>query len=929
MPFGDDKNKELLTGIGLTGAGVFGTGTSIAADSFINKNRKMMSDWDARTKELWNTKPFKSSITGDWLQVSPEMADKLLDNYVDTAHALSSQKVGPWRAGNIVGSIRTLPAKLRNILGAQIPNIDGTELHYDMFSDPNANKGALKAHMLDIAKDYEFFDGNQKAKMKKDLAALPKDIRNLIEKDPRSITEKYKVLSDMPDKAGVSYLEKYVLGKGVEPGVAKLVGGGILGKINPKTGAITEEVIHPGYAKNYTGIIKPKLKLLSALNKARLGAGLVGTGVGLFGLGKTLHDMNSSPLDFLNKSASYNLDDETLAKLLGGGALTGIAGTGGAKKLQQFLHDLKAAPNLNVGFNYGELEGIGDGHKAPAKHIRQVLERYIESLPDGHELKGTVLKDADGNILKNELGFAKRQGGVQFIDMANRNHGVAPGVANDFNIIYNTGLGAAIPLPWHEVGNTSYGEHNARALKGKAQSIRNYVTDTPKYAEHIPGIPVPDFGAAVGPQYAPDLNNIPFAPAGQARGHGYHGAEAKTLGYGAVPESAVKIHNLTPFYNGSFVNLAPEIAGTPFISPDALDSMNKYVTKEQKLNRLQEIVNSTDDAAIKGKLQRFIDAAKAGKRIVTVAGSGRGDYVAGKTAHLLDSINRKGLDNVEVVPLAGKYTGAEGLTNAERAKLVNAIERMDSGKNRVNAFGRLDNEAYTLLQQISDINLASTGQMALSESANAGNLQYFADDWRDMPGEQFENMKKYQTNFWSDALGANTPEERARLAEVFSKSTPQLQAWNGGSIKQLPKTHEDTFKTFTHYGDTNAPVREGVADILRGIGISDDTIKMSPHKFDMDPVVDLLLEENRGKFNELSAKAFDAAAKNRALAGDAHKALAEEMVGTLKKNVRKQKIKALPGVLGNALGTGLGVYGMVDGVRNMLKPTNFNFNLNL
>lgn len=53
------------------------------------------------------------------------------------------------------------------------------------------------------------------------------------------------------------------------------------------------------------------------------------------------------------------------------------------------------------------------------------------------------------------------------------------------------------------------------------------------------------------------------------------------------------------------------------------------------------------------------------------------------------------------------------------------------------------------------------------------------------------------------------------------------------------------------------------------------------------------------------------------------------MVNTLKANVRKQRIKALPGAAGGALGTGVGLYGMFDGVKRIADPSNYKFNLSL
>ena len=936
----EPDTSDLLLNAGLVAGGGLSLGGSAAIDQFLSNNIKKLNTWENRTKELWSAAPYKSRITGKYLQVSPELADKLLDTYVNSANHLASRSVGPFKLGNIIGEARLLPETIKNLFGTGA-NIEGDRQHYRMFSDPAADKGKLKAHMLDVAKETDFIDGTYRHSMRQAYNALPETTRATIT-DSSSIADKYKNFIKNKDKAGIDYLENFILGSSdLHPGAARLVGGGIIGKIDPSTGKLSQEVLHSGFAKNYMHNLKKPLRIIRGGNKFAAGAKGATMLLGLFGLGKYTGSAlaSSTPKNTILKEASVKEDNDALlnqllgmAELSGAGGFTAISGDMLANKIKDLLEARKKAPNLNVGFNYGHLPEIGDGHKAPSAHIRQILERYIAGLPDGHELKGEIIRDANGKPVLNEYGFAKRKGGVQFNDLVLRTGGISPEHAKDYNIIYDTGLGAAVPgqhIDQENLGikgtTKKYGFDNAKKLKGDVGTIKRYVTDTPGMYT-VGNIDLPNYGAAVsGPGFSEDVNIF----GNKLRGHGFGiFTPQEVIGYGKIRDN-VKARSFFPFIPGEIKNIAPDVVGTPFINPGTLDNMNKYTTREQKLGRLSELIdNWTGDADTKIKLSKIRDAIKNGKRIVTIAGSGRGDYVGNRTAHIIDSLDRLGVDNVEVVPLMGGYTGAKNLSATDRANLISSLEGADK-KGRITAFGRLNNEPYTLLQQLSDINMATTGQMGVSESASAGNLQFIPETWNDAGPELHKKIKEYQTRAWTDILtekGKKPAPKGVNYSDIFDASTPELSAWNGSTLANFPEDHPDVFKRLKMY---DGGLRSGVADFLRNWGISDDTLKYHNQRIDTDPIAELLMDKNKGQLEELSRKAFDAAKANRDRLPAAHRALAEDMVNTLKANVRKQRIKALPGAVGGALGTGIGLYGMFDGIKRIADPSNYKFNLSL
>jgi hypothetical protein len=923
MPFEDDKNKELLTSLGLTLAGGVGTGVSAGLESWLTDKINLLDDWDKKTEALREFKPYKSELTGNWLQTSPEMADKLLDNYVINAKELATTKMGPWRAGNVVGNIRLLPFHWEKLTkGTTTDRLPGLVEHYKLFSDPNSTKEMLKTHMIDTTRTTDLLDQSYVDEMREAFQALPEDIKKIIDNPTTGIADKYKALADTKHAGGISYLEDYVLGRGTHPGTAKVVGGGIIGKVDD-AGKVTQEVLHPGYSRNYTYFINPKFKLLRTLNRLKLGGGAALTGIGLFGLGKQLADSG------LLKTASLkDIDWEQVggsAEAAAGGALTSLGAFKTSEKLKQLLDDLHADPNMNVGFSYGAYKGVGDGHKTPANNIRQILEKYVDSLPDGHELKGTALLDDAGNPILNELGFKKRKGGIQFLDLGNFEHGIGPGVGKDLNMLYNTGMGIAVPNFMWSVGHPLYGNPTAEKNKKMVQSLRNYMTDTP-YTVKFGPLDVPSFGAAVV---------TPKSGIFGLNGHGYDISDVATLGYGNIPEGHQLAHKLLPVFGGRLINIAPDISGTPLINPATLNRMNDAPTRESAIEAFDALVKKKKAAGQDvSALQDILDSVKRGDRLITLAGAGRGDYGAGKTSHMLAALDRVGADNVKVVSMLGSYTGAD-LPQEVRDEMVNKIKGMDGpDSKRLTVFGRLDNDLYTTLQRMSHANVGATGQMGISEMANAGNLQYIPEKWQDMKRKNdFDvqglmqsppEMRRWLNNKWADLAGITDPAQREKFIKNFDNLHPVLDFWNKGSKERMPKDLPDVFKT---YGAYEGELWPEVRKYLKNIGLSDATIDMNPQRFDMTDIAKLMLPENAEELSRLTTLAESAAAKNRDLIPQAQKALIDDMVSTVQKNVRRQKFKALPGLAGGALGTGLGIFGMVDGIKRTAEAAKPKFNI--
>lgn len=925
MPLDANDRDELLKNLTLTGLGGAGAATSKMLDSWFTDKINLMDDWDKQTEALRDLKPYKSKLTDKWLQTSPEMADKLLDTYVTNAHSLATTKIGPWHAGNVVGNVRLIPFHLEKLTkGTTTDKLPGLVEHYKLFSDPASTKEMLKTHMIDTTRTTDLLDGSYVTQMRESFESLPENIKKIIDNPKTGIVEKYKELEAAGDMGGINYLEDYVLGHGTNPGTAKVVGGGIVGKIDD-AGKVTQEVLHPGYSRNYTFFVNPKLKLLRNLNRLKLGGNAAVAGLGLFGLGKQLFGEDS-----LLKSAAIgdNIDWEQaggVAETAGGGALAAASAFKINDKVKQLLADLKAEPNMNVGFSYGAYKGVGDGHKTPANNIRKILEKYVDSLPDGHELKGTPLLDDAGNPILNELGFKKRKGGIQFLDLGNFDHGIGPGVGKDLNMLYNTGMGIAVPNFMWSVGHPQYGNPTVEKNKKMLQSLRNYMTDTP-YSIKLGPVDVPSFGAAVV---------TPKHGIFGLNGHGYDISDVATLGYGNIPKGHQIAHKLLPVFGGRLINIAPEVNGTPLINPDVLDRMNATPTRENAIDAFEALLKKKKAAGQDvSAFQDILDSVKRGDRLITLAGAGRGDYGAGKTAHMLAALDRVGANNVKVVSMLGSYTGAN-LPKETRDNMIDNIKVMDGpDSKRLTVFGRLDNDLYTALQRMSHANLGATGQMGISEMANAGNLQFIPEKWQDMKRknnfdiqglmQSAPEMREWLNNKWADLANIKDPAQRAKFIKNFDNLHPVLDFWNKGSMELMPKDFSDVFKT---YGAYEGELWPEVRKYLKNIGLSDATIDMNPQRFDMTEIAKLMLPENAEELSRLTSLAESAAAKNREIIPQAQQALIDDMVNTVQKNVRKQKFKALPGLAGGALGAGLGLFGIVDGIKRTTEAAKPKFNI--
>lgn len=900
MPFIDDNISNSL--LGLVGTGRAAYGLQLIKD--VNNGLKHMDEWTSRAHEAGrNRKPFLSD-SGKMLKMSPEEADRLVSIYTEGARKAAQMPLGGVPAGELVGKARMLSPmmslKLMSLTGnkdaGRIAELTGQQAgwrqHYAMFSNSKGPLNELNNHMLMKTFLQDRTDLDQKA-MNEARAAfdnLNGSAKAVMENHDLSIANKFKALKRQGDKAGLNFLEKYIVGLegDLGPSAVEYINGGITG--NPKN-----PVARAGLADAYKTGTKLPARALKYVGAANLGIGGSMAGWSLYRMLKPFFGGG-----MFKESAAKQPNDEDMyraAQLSLSGMTTGAGGLTEYEAIKKLLAAMKKKDKYNVGFTYVKHPGTGNGHAAPAANIRKILERGMEDLPADHPLKGKV----------------------NMYDVPNLVEGMGADIMRDYDVMYNTGLGA-IP-GGGEVAPSAHNEHdiarkNAMNMAGKVKFLKNYQTDTmPSYPVGFGKLSV-DVGVPINAAIQPSAN------AEMARNNVerqlnhlrnlFPTADVETMAYGRIPTITKLVHNLTPVLPGTLVNYMPDGVGTPFINQDILASFDKNSTREDLLKELEEAAGKMKTGGdmtperlsdVQGKIKRIVEDARNGNKIVSIAGSGRGDYVINRAAHLLDSADRLGLKGVTAVPLFAGYGGMD-LTQDEVSHIIKKIEGADK---RIVGMGNLPGDVYNLLQRISDANMVSTGQMAVSEAANSGNLQYIPRSWNDS-GEV--TSKSWVKNVIHDLLGDKRPDLTVKALESKLPEV-NLDVWNRGTLQTFADDLPSVFKRMESYDGT---LRPGVVEKLKSYGLSDNTIGSINQKFDTDPLVNLLKDNDQ--LANAKKLAMEGAANNRLKVHDAQKMLFDRFTDTLKDSTSfKANLPArLPGLLGGLGMLGLGGYGVYDAI---------------
>ena len=366
-------------------------------------------------------------------------------------------------------------------------------------------------------------------------------------------------------------------------------------------------------------------------------------------------------------------------------------------------------PNRRVGVTYGEMTG-----------------RYgVGDIGAGHKSPGLAIEQ----LLKQRIAQDPRY--VDFTTTRiprNRAGLVHPNRAGLYNTIVDTGL-----------GNSSPGSFDgAMHAQGHANPTGvSSFTHMPVLTDMVAG----DRSHRMGPAVA-----------------GRGDRNAKMLGYGETFAPAAE-------RAGILRHETLSSGLTPAVDQDALDILQSPLDREQLLNSLG--TQFKDDPRITGA----IAAVRKGKRLVTISGSGRGDYVASRARDLAQALKRHGIDDVTI---------AAQMAGAHSDPVMKDLLRDHP---EIAMLPKMNRKDFVNLQRASDIHWGSSGTSSLAESLMQKTPLALPSDW---------GYREWYRNGGGRSINEGTPADA--LAKMMSEKgvTPYhgqvpVAIWNRGNVQYAHK----------------------------------------------------------------------------------------------------------------------------------------------
>ena len=307
----------------------------------------------------------------------------------------------------------------------------------------------------------------------------------------------------------------------------------------------------------------------------------------------------------------------------------------------------------------------------------------------------------------------KRFKNINIERLARDEHGIFRGPYKKYNTIIDTGLGKNID--WHTPDiNQTIITHGYQLPKNTKQySELKYMTDLPK----------PGTGAG-----------------GSTLQRG-----KKILAYGG--EDTAK-------HLKDDLGMKPIIVGkglTPAIPKSIVEGNLRGVTREATIKELSQFTD---------KPLKF----NPNKKLITIAGAGRGDYVGIRAKEIDDILTARNLHHkYDVVALqAGAYGDDLNKKLLKNTKVVSV--------------GKLPRQLYNDIQGVSDVNWGATGTSGLTEALMHKNVQAIPEEWG------FQGKWDDKEHFTSGSIA-----ERQNKAYGKSVRHVQVDQWNAGNIDYARK----------------------------------------------------------------------------------------------------------------------------------------------
>ena len=371
--------------------------------------------------------------------------------------------------------------------------------------------------------------------------------------------------------------------------------------------------------------------------------------------------------------------------LLGGAALTAASGYHAYDKLKN-----KQADDNDLIADVGASLGVGAGVGSTMKGVntalnpsRNIAVTYGKMNPEygswdigsGHSNPGDALFELLQQSQKQDPSLKK----FNLSKIVRSPSGIVDPkqLKDSYNLIADTGLGhfADYNNPDMNAGKKQHGEFFDHSNARPYESRVGIMTDMLHSTDH-------------------SMSGSTFNGLGKGDYALYYGADSPQL-------EGLKARGVTPIKtNKTF---------TPLIKNDALATARDTTSKEVMLDNLVK-----DRPELADKLKDL-----HGKKIITISGSGRGDFVAQRALEISDELERRGIKNVKILAL----TAGSGTNPAIQLALKNE-------PHIIPIHGKLPANTFVGLQRIADVHMGSTGTSSLTEAMmQAGGQNVVPDVW--------------------------------------------------------------------------------------------------------------------------------------------------------------------------------------------------------
>lgn len=771
-PQDNTGRNMMLSGLGLTGAGA-------KAHYDIGNMSKKLDKWE-RVMDLHANNMDRRDLGAMNTKDLLNRAQQVSDSYTRAGADVARSRV----LGLPVGLLPTVKARadhakqldeaVRGGVGKEGINSLKNELeskltHYQMFANRKIPWENLRGHMIEKSLGY--------TKDPQWLSGAP-DIRGALTSGSGTMNDRLRDLAiKNTDPRLMSKLEDTLrlaqLGSGA-PGPEGL---GEMARLAGK----------PGVASSTPGVYR------SATKGALKGLGHGRTSLLSLGPVALLAGLNMySNRDQGNKMASADSDRSQDMGPGTRGILATLLGAAAPVSVMSGIKDLTDKSLNRLGITYGAQSYpgamIGGGHKEPAIALREILEKRMQSLPESKRF-------GIDSFARNQHGLLEQ------LDSKGNSMAMAgkPGV----NVMVNTGFGDYVP----NVGKMDRAFTAEGALQGHVNQGRiptktliNYLTDA-----------VPEdwksYGATAG-----DRNKggrtIMYGwgdqfkdRMGEAKNMGLNGRNKYTLGgqLGRLGK-LTGISQLRHALGMSSSHTGTEHMGSsiPFaISPDTMaitENLHGGGSRKSLTDFVANPENNVKYPGARAEIQKALDAQAAGKKLLTISGATRGDYVATRAREIADLIKNKGDTNTHVVAQM-----VDAMKNPHQMAMLGDTAGMS-------VLGRLPKEQFLALQNLADKHWAATGTSSAAEAqlgrANVmqprewGYHLSYPDNHPMFTDDAVENVRRFGSRAKKHVAavpmkpGVSTIATRARnmLAGLFPGISPTegqfgIGGWNRGQLQ--------------------------------------------------------------------------------------------------------------------------------------------------